>query len=91
MRTIIIIISILIISTHTLYSSEKNVSSSYIFNSISIENGLPSNFIDDIFKDSKGFLWISMQGGGLSRYDGYEFLRLNVNNTPLSLKSNFVR
>ena len=45
---------------------------------ITMNEGLPNNFVDDIYKDRQGFLWISMSGGGLSRYDGYEF----VNFTP---------
>jgi len=36
-------------------------------------SGLPNNFISDICPDSFGFLWISTNGGGLVRYDGYGF------------------
>lgn len=71
--------------------SQNNIASQYIFSTISIDEGLPRNFVDDIFKDSHGFLWISTQGGGLSRYDGYEFVSFNVNSKPASLKSNFIR
>jgi signal transduction histidine kinase/ligand-binding sensor domain-containing protein/AraC-like DNA-binding protein len=91
MKTLILVISIIILSASGIRSAEKGVASGYIFNPITIENGLPGNFIDDIYKDSKGFIWISMQGGGLSRYDGYEFMTLNVNSNPTMLKSNFVR
>lgn len=69
----------------------QNIASKYIFNAISINEGLPLNFVDDIYKDSHGFIWVSTQGGGLSRYDGYEFISFNVNSTPISLKSNFIR
>ena len=70
---------------------QNNISSGYIFSSITIEESLPHNFVDDIYRDSKGFLWISSQGGGLSRYDGYEFVTFNVSSLPIRLKSNFIR
>lgn len=72
-------------------SGQNNISSQYIFNAITINEGLPINYVDDIFKDSKGFLWISSQGGGLSRYDGYEFVTFNASSSSASLKSNFIR
>lgn len=55
-----------------------------------MNEGLPNNFIDDIYKDSHGFLWISTQGGGLSRYDGYGFVNFSVSTPHCPLKSNFV-
>ena len=44
-------------------------------------NFLPHNHVNDIFKDSSGFLWISTYGGGLVRYDGYGVMepRLDLN------------
>lgn len=43
---------------------------------ITMVEGLPSNSIHDFGQDSRGFLWM---GGvnGLSRYDGYRFVRFN--------------
>ena len=58
---------------------------------ITMNDGLLHNFIDDLYKDSRGFLWISTAGGGLSRYDGYEFVNYNPNTSPCKLKSNFIR
>jgi ligand-binding sensor domain-containing protein len=37
-----------------------------------MEDGLPSNHIYDVFEDSRGFLWLGTEGG-VSRYDGTEF------------------
>lgn len=37
-----------------------------------IDDGLPQSFIESIFQDNKGYLWISTQDG-ISRYNGYEF------------------
>lgn len=70
---------------------QSDIASKYIFSSVSIDEGLAGNFTDDIFKDSHGFIWIATQGGGISRYDGYEFINLNVNSTPIKLKSNFIK
>lgn len=38
-----------------------------------MSNGLPSNFVDDIYQDSYGFIWVCTRAGGLIRYDGYTF------------------
>lgn len=58
---------------------------------ITMDEGLPANFIEDIYQDSRGFLWLSMSGGGLSRYDGYEFVHFNPSTLHRKLKNNFVR
>ena len=58
---------------------------------ITMNEGLPNNFVDDIYKDRQGFLWISMSGGGLSRYDGYEFVNFTPATPHCRLKSNFIR
>lgn len=64
--------------------------SSYNFSQLKIEDGLPNNYVDDIFKDSKGFLWVSTSNG-LSRYDGYEFRHYHTTSDAVRLKSNFVK
>ena len=65
-------------------------SDSHLSRFISINDGLPSDFIDDIMFDDAGFMWIATSGGGLCRYDGYEFNILATGTDP-ELKSNFVR
>ncbi|MBR2395289.1 MAG: hypothetical protein IKB00_01635, partial [Bacteroidaceae bacterium] len=57
---------------------------------IGISDGLPSNFVDDIMFDDAGFMWVATSGGGLCRYDGYEFIVM-ATGTEKPLKSNFVR
>jgi ligand-binding sensor domain-containing protein len=47
---------------------------------------LSQNFVDDIYKDSKGFMWFATWGG-LDRYDGYSITSYNSENAKL--KSNF--
>mgnify|MGYP003291265425 CR=1 FL=1 len=61
----------------------------YLVNYISMSEGLSANFVDYIYKDSSGFIWIATSGGGLSRYDGKEFLNITTHSTP-ALSSNFV-
>lgn len=45
------------------------ISQNYYTRSLTIENGLPSNKIQDIYKDSRGIMWIGTEAG-LCRYDG---------------------
>ncbi|NDV44810.1 hypothetical protein GTK07_15885 [Muricauda sp. 40Bstr401] len=51
-----------------------------------MENGLATNVVYDIFQDSKGFMWF-MTRFGLSRYDGARFTNFTTKN---GLRSNFV-
>ncbi|MDD6895633.1 MAG: two-component regulator propeller domain-containing protein [Prevotellaceae bacterium] len=53
--------------------------------------GLPHNFVNDIFEDSRGFVWVATYGGGLARYDGYSFMSLGFGSRNLSLRSNSCR
>lgn len=41
------------------------------FSKLSVENGLSSNQVNAIFKDSRGFIWIGTLNG-IDRYDGLE-------------------
>jgi ligand-binding sensor domain-containing protein/serine phosphatase RsbU (regulator of sigma subunit) len=40
------------------------------FTSYTIRDGLPQNTVFKIFQDSKGYLWLATDGGGVSRFDG---------------------
>lgn len=52
--------------------------------------GLPNNYVNDIFQDRDGFLWIGTKYG-LSKYDGYDFFSYeNLRSAPTSLSSNSV-
>ena len=62
----------------------------YLKSTLSMENGLPCNYIDDVCQDDAGFLWLATSGGGLCRFDGYDLLTFGATSgTPL--KSNFIR
>lgn len=51
---------------------------SFVSKHIDITNGLPSNNVRCIFKDSRGLLWIGTENG-LSLFDGKEFKVFTVN------------
>ena len=42
----------------------------YSVSFITMQEGLSHNFVEDIFRDSKGYMWIATSSS-LSRYDGY--------------------
>ena len=69
--------------------ADANLLTKYNISYITINEGLSCNFIEDIYKDSRGFLWISTAGGGIVRYDGYEFITYDINTESAPLKSNF--
>ena len=61
------------------------------FTTMCMNEGLPCNFVDDLLKDSRGFLWIANPGEGVTRYDGYDFMVCNMGSIRTNLRSNFVR
>ena len=48
-------------------------SQTYNFENISLEHGLPQAQINCLKEDSRGYLWIGTQGGGIAQYDGINF------------------
>ena len=57
---------------------------------ITMQQGLPHNFVEDIYRDSQGYIWIATSAS-LSRYDGYEFVSFTPNSLSRNIKSSFVR
>lgn len=79
----------LLFSLTAVSKAQDNFADNFLFSYITVNNGLTNNFTDGIYKDSRGFLWISTVGGGLLRYDGYTFTAFN-NRSAYPLKSNFI-
>lgn len=60
------------------------------FQSISIEQGLSNDRVNQVFQDSRGFLWISTTDG-LNRYDGHEVrVYRHDPNDPRSIAANWI-
>ena len=90
MRKLILSSIFILITTCNLFAEEYNsFFSKYNFNFITEEAGLPHNYIDDIYKDSKGYIWVATHNG-IGRYNGYQFIDYNTQTPSLRLKSNFV-
>ena len=87
--------SILIALTATLAipagaPAQTHFAESHTMRCITMNEGLSHNFVDDIFRDSRGFVWIATSGS-LARYDGYEFINFTPNSLKGYIKSTFVR
>ena len=61
----------------------------YNFSYLTADDGMAQNTVDDIYKDSRGFMWFATWNG-LNRFDGYEFIRYGTHSGPNSLNSPFV-
>lgn len=84
---------ILIISTFFVFPSiettaqERNINFEYLI----INDGLLQSKINNIFQDSRGFIWISTDGG-LNRFDGYNFeIFQHILHDTTGISSNFVQ
>ncbi len=58
---------------------------------LDVYTGLPNNFVEDIYEDSYGFVWIATRGGGLVRYDGYTYHYYSFGRQVMQAKSNSCR
>ncbi len=58
---------------------------------LTTDNGLSHNLVDDLLKDSNGYLWAGTGGEGLVRFDGYEFISFNMGSGKGQLRSNFIQ
>jgi hypothetical protein len=56
----------------TTFAQENLIESEYSFRRYTTQDGLPCMNMLNVFKDSKGFLWLGTLKGG-ARYDGYTF------------------
>ena len=90
-KIISVFLFMLLFHAHALNcSAQGSFAGSHLSKFIGISEGLPSNFVDDIMFDDAGFMWVATSGGGLCRYDGYEFIVM-ATGMEYELKSNFVR
>ncbi len=71
----------------TLESAARNIR----FANLSTEDGLSSEFVNDVAQDGRGYIWFATQSG-LNRYDGHEVkVYEHRPDDPRSLSDNFLR
>ena len=63
--------------------------SRYNFHYLTERDGLPSGMVNDIIRDSDGFVWIATPGG-VCRYDSYQVDVYNSQTASLTLRNNYV-
>ena len=89
MRALIVALPMAMSSAASAADAPKTFLSHYNIGYLTVSDGLPHNFVDDIYRDSRGFLWIGLGGGGLSRYDGNEFINFSITSAEHPLPGNF--
>src|SRR5665648_939977 len=78
--------ALLLLSTVNLYAQHTSVN----FSNISVRNGMSSNWVTSLCRDSDGFMWIGTNRG-LNRFDGYNLTTFELNsNDTTSLSNNFI-
>ena len=65
-RVLISVVSIILFGTE-LFSQQ------YFFRKYSVEEGLPQSSIRCLLQDSRGYIWMGTDGGGVARFDGQKF------------------
>lgn len=77
----LIVLVLIIINTHPCFAQEGK----YVFNYLTVDQGLSQNEVTSILQDHTGFMWFATRGG-LNRYDGKNFLQFDsdpAENNPL--------
>lgn len=75
---------LLLVATLSVLPLRGESKGSYIVSYLNLNTGMPANYVDDIYRDSRGFIWISTHGSGLLRYDGYSYMNFGLSG-PLGL------
>ena len=67
MKKVFVLIYFIVIG-FTVAKSQTN----YSFRTINKDNGLVDNYVEQVYEDSRGFMWFATHGG-ISRFDGHSF------------------
>ncbi len=62
----------------------------YTISNYSVDDGLAQSTVYSICEDQNGFVWFSTLGGGISRFDGVNFVQYNEKNGIVSNQVYFV-
>lgn len=63
-------------------------SQQYFFRNFSIDKGLPQSNVYCLLQDSRGYIWMGTDGGGVCKYDGINYEIINKND---GLSGNIIR
>jgi ligand-binding sensor domain-containing protein/signal transduction histidine kinase/DNA-binding response OmpR family regulator len=77
-------LSFFIITFNIVFSQSKN----FTFKSYNIDNGISDNYIEQVFEDSRGFIWLATHNG-LNKFDGHSFKTVDLKTGDYYLR-NFV-
>lgn len=90
MKTLVVCFLLLITETLFCFGAD-NVPffNQHSFTFLTEETELPDNFVDDLLKDSNGYIWIATHKG-LCRYDGYQVVTYDTQSAHIRLKSGFI-
>ena len=58
---------------------------------ITKDNPVTTPVLEDVIKDSQGFLWTATKGGGVCRYDSYNFIIFNREDSIHPIRNNFAK
>ncbi len=70
-KKVLVILHYLNIFCFSLLFCNQIFAEKYFFKNYTVKDGLPQSDITDIIQDSRGFIWFSMETGGVARFDGY--------------------
>jgi ligand-binding sensor domain-containing protein len=59
------------------------------YRNYTIKDGLPANLIFDLSEDKDGYVWIATSGG-LSRFDGKNFVNFDNHTNPDFFEDNYI-
>ena len=68
-KYILIIIIIFFYNDYNLNAQSKN----FQFKHLNVDDGLSTDWIKAIHRDSEGYMWFGTSSGGMNKYDGYKF------------------
>ena len=77
-----ILLLLILTSTYATISAQQ-----YNFIKYNVQEGLPQSQVYDLYQDSKSYLWMATQGGGVCSFDGANFNTLTMKD---GLPSNYV-
>ncbi|MDR0865419.1 MAG: histidine kinase [Candidatus Symbiothrix sp.] len=77
MKKGIVAFSLLLLSTLVL-SAQSLITSEYNYKRYTIPDGLPTNLVETVFQDSRGFMWFGTEHGFV-RFDGHVFKKYMPN------------